>query len=174
MDEQDEKARGLEVLVPLIKRDIEAAATAGDEHYRAAGEKLWEAKSQLLREAWGGWLRDNFELSQRKAQNWMKFAQQMEDASATLASRAPRRLYRPFARPVTKIVSADGQNGMSGCGSGSLTAQICTTLRRQDSRLRPESGRKSSSERWNSKSSTLVTRRWRRSCILTMVGQAKL
>jgi hypothetical protein len=40
-------ARPPKVLVPLIRRDIEAAREAGVEYYRQAGEKLLEAKTQI-------------------------------------------------------------------------------------------------------------------------------
>ena len=38
-------ARPLRVLVPLVKEDLESAATAGLPFYIAAGEKLLEAKT---------------------------------------------------------------------------------------------------------------------------------
>jgi hypothetical protein len=70
-------ARPLKVLVPLIKDDLakgkEAAEQAGMPYYRAAGEKMLEAKSQVS----GGfeeWVRRNFGISASHARTYMALA----------------------------------------------------------------------------------------------------
>lgn len=72
--EEHKVARPLKVLVPLIKQDIQAAQNAGMPYYRAAGEKLIEAKSQLAHGEWQEWLKRNFSLTARTAQNYMQMA----------------------------------------------------------------------------------------------------
>jgi hypothetical protein len=69
-------ARPLKVLVPLIKDDLDAAHAAGLEHYRAAGEKLLEAKVQMEHGEFGPWLKHNFKLSDRQARTYMALAKQ--------------------------------------------------------------------------------------------------
>lgn len=69
-------ARPLHVLAPLIKKDLadaEAAAErASEPYYRAAGEKLIEAKAQLPRGEFGEWRKLNFKnLGERDAQRCM-------------------------------------------------------------------------------------------------------
>jgi Protein of unknown function (DUF3102) len=80
----DEKqvARPLKVLVPLIKEDLkhgneaarEAAQQAGMPYYRAAGEKMIEAKSRMAHGEFGPWIKRNFNLSQQHASRYMAFA----------------------------------------------------------------------------------------------------
>lgn len=69
--------RPLKVLVPLIKEDLvqgrEAAEQAGLPYYRAAGEKMIEAKPQVS----GGfqnWVKRNFGISPSQATRYMAFA----------------------------------------------------------------------------------------------------
>jgi hypothetical protein len=66
------------ILVPLIKEDLrlgdEERRQAGMEHYRAAGEKMIEAKSQLARGEFGLWIKRNFKLTSRHAERYMAFA----------------------------------------------------------------------------------------------------
>ncbi len=73
-------ARPLRVLVPLIQEELRAGDRSGLEHYRRAGEMLWEARSQVYR--WGAWLSKNFELSDRTARRYMRLAQLAEDGAA--------------------------------------------------------------------------------------------
>jgi DUF3102 family protein len=72
LKETEALARPLKVLVPLIKEEIELGDAAGLEHYRAAGEMLLEAKSQVEHGEWKGWLERNFKLSQQTASTYMK------------------------------------------------------------------------------------------------------
>lgn len=65
-------------LVPLIRQDVMDGRNAGLEHFRMAGEKLQEAKSQMRHGQWGDWLRKNFDFSQREADRWMQLAGRME------------------------------------------------------------------------------------------------
>lgn len=71
-------ARPLKVLVPLINDELTQAREAGLEHYRAVGEMLQEAKSQVQRGQWGKWLGKNFNLSQTTAFEYMRLAGEME------------------------------------------------------------------------------------------------
>lgn len=48
------------------------------EHAIYAGEMLVEAKGQALRGGWGGWLEENFNGSQGRAQAYMRIARNRE------------------------------------------------------------------------------------------------
>jgi hypothetical protein len=76
-------ARPLNVLVPLIKEDLqkgsEAAQTAAEPYYRAAGEKMLEAKSQLSQGDFEPWIKRNFNISPRHARRYMSFARATAD-----------------------------------------------------------------------------------------------
>jgi hypothetical protein len=71
-------ARRLAVLVRLIKKDLddadEAAKQASQPFYKAAGEKLIEAKAQLRHGEWSDWLKRNFNRSERLARMYMSYA----------------------------------------------------------------------------------------------------
>lgn len=67
--------RPLRVLVPLIKDELTAGDAAGLEHYRVAGEMLLEAKAQLERGEWMGWVDRNFHLSASTARRYMQLAE---------------------------------------------------------------------------------------------------
>jgi|KBSMisStandDraft_5_1062788.scaffolds.fasta_scaffold99877_3 hypothetical protein len=69
-------ARPLKVLIPLIQSELQQGNTAGREHYRLAGQMLVEAKDQISRGGWSGWLTKNFDLSQRTAQEYMRWARE--------------------------------------------------------------------------------------------------
>jgi hypothetical protein len=69
-----EKVRPLNVLVPLIKHELEEGNQAGLAHYRRAGEMLIEAKTQVPRGEWLAWLEKNFHLGALSAQVYMKLA----------------------------------------------------------------------------------------------------
>ena len=66
--------RPLQVLVGLIRKELAAGDAAGIEHYRKAGEMLLEAKTQVARGEWGGWLERNFHRSQDTANKYMRLA----------------------------------------------------------------------------------------------------
>lgn len=68
-------ARPLKVLVPLIQQDIEEGRRAGIPFYKAAGEKLIEAKTQIRHGEWEGWVKRNFDVTPRTAQTWMRLAE---------------------------------------------------------------------------------------------------
>lgn len=79
--ETSEVARPLRVLVPLIQKDLKAAQEAGMECYRAAGEKLIEAKesfnSKDIRAGkFGIWAKRNFEISRQTANLYMRYARE--------------------------------------------------------------------------------------------------
>jgi hypothetical protein len=74
-------ARPLKVLVPLIKKDLEsgdaAASTAGLPYYRAAGEKLREAKPQVG--SFAPWVSRTFHISLDTAYRYMKLAEVVKE-----------------------------------------------------------------------------------------------
>ena len=67
--------RPLEVLIPLIEKDLAMAKEAEAKSFRAAGEMLWEAMPQFpSSKAWERWLRENFDLDPEKAWRLMHLA----------------------------------------------------------------------------------------------------
>jgi hypothetical protein len=66
------------VLVPLIKDDLrrgdEASHQAGLPYYKAAGEKMLEAKPQMKHGEFRLWIKRNLGISDRTATNYMDFA----------------------------------------------------------------------------------------------------
>lgn len=81
-------ARPLKVLIPMIQSELQQGNAAGQEHYRLAGEMLNEAKGQVPRGGWSRWLTKNFDLSQRTAQEYMRWAreEQMRGGAAYMPS----------------------------------------------------------------------------------------
>jgi DUF3102 family protein len=73
-DDEQQVVRPLQVLVPLIKAELEAGEAAGIEHYRRAGEMLLEAKAQMPHGEWKPWLQRNFNRSYMTATNYMRLA----------------------------------------------------------------------------------------------------
>lgn len=71
---QQQIARPLKVLIPLIQSELQMGNEAGHEHYRQAGEMLIEAKEQVPYGGWGRWLSKNFDLSQQTASRYMQWA----------------------------------------------------------------------------------------------------
>jgi hypothetical protein len=71
-------ARPLKVLIPLIQSELQQGNAAGHDHYRMAGEMLLEAKGQVAYGGWGRWLSKNFDLSERVAQYYMRWAREHE------------------------------------------------------------------------------------------------
>src|SRR5262249_36809736 len=78
----DVPARPLSVLVPLIQDDLkqarEAAERASLPYYRAAGEKLIEAKSQIGHGEFQLWVKGRFGISQETATRYMRLAEYAE------------------------------------------------------------------------------------------------
>jgi len=72
-------ARPLRELVPLIREDLqqgrEAAERAALPYYRAAGDKLLEAKSQLPHGEFTAWIASNFSIKPRTARYYMDLAE---------------------------------------------------------------------------------------------------
>jgi hypothetical protein len=68
----------LAALVRLIKEDLahgdEAAKSAARPYYTAAGEKMLEAKGQMQRGEFTGWIKRNFDCGIRNAQLYMSVA----------------------------------------------------------------------------------------------------
>jgi hypothetical protein len=83
MHEGKSVARPLSVLVPLIQKDLEqagdAAKRASMPYYKAAGEKMLEAKGQLSHGEFGPWIKRNFNISQGHASRYMSFAHATRD-----------------------------------------------------------------------------------------------
>lgn len=71
-----EISRPPHVLVPLIKSDLQqardASQRAGMPYYRAAGEKMLEAKPQMKHGEFGPWLKRHFAISYPHAMRYMK------------------------------------------------------------------------------------------------------
>ncbi len=74
-------ARPLKVLVPLIKEDLaqakDASERAGLPYYRAAGEKMLEAKPQIPHGQFEAWITRNFGITRQHANKYMRYAQAM-------------------------------------------------------------------------------------------------
>src|SRR5262245_9982734 len=70
--------RPLKVLVPLIKQDLksgdEAAQSAGMPYYKAAGEKMIEAKPQVRAGQFEKWLSKTFHKSSAQCREYMALA----------------------------------------------------------------------------------------------------
>jgi hypothetical protein len=82
MTEQNERQvmRPLKILVPLIKDDLEKADEAGLPYFRAAGEKLLEAKAQMKFGEFGPWVKRQFShITQRQAEVYMRYANATAD-----------------------------------------------------------------------------------------------
>jgi hypothetical protein len=95
---ENQMARPLNVLVPLIKEDLKRAREAGLPYYRAAGEKLLEARSQLQHGEFLSWVQHYFGVGIRQADRYMKLAKldagvQFESLSA--ATDSPRESHQP-------------------------------------------------------------------------------
>lgn len=95
---RDEKqvARPLHVLVPLIKKDIElgneAAQSAGVPYYRAAGEKMKEARPQMTATEFDAWTKRNFNVGRRQANEYMNLSNHPRLNSGSGASQEFRSL----------------------------------------------------------------------------------
>jgi hypothetical protein len=81
--EERQLARPLHVLVPLIRADLkqgtEAAKTASEPYWRAAGQKMLEAKAQLDHGKFTAWVLRNFDIGIRHAQQYMALARATAD-----------------------------------------------------------------------------------------------
>jgi hypothetical protein len=98
-------ARPLRVLVPLIQEDLkhgkEAAARAGLPHYRAAGEKLLEARPQhSTYDAFVSWTKRNFNIGKDTAAQYMKYAAaSLANNSSALESTSLSEFIRKTSNP---------------------------------------------------------------------------
>jgi hypothetical protein len=111
-------ARPLRELIPLIQEDLQkahdAADRAGEPYYRAAGEKLLEAKAQLPHGEFREWTRRHFKVSDGRITYWMKLARENASAEtfstvsamrrATEPSYGPRPSFQSWNEPVRKII----------------------------------------------------------------------
>jgi hypothetical protein len=74
--EDKQLARPPHVLVPLIKKDLgdarEASERAGMPYYRAAGDKMLEAKPQMKHTEFEAWIKRHFGISYQQASRYMK------------------------------------------------------------------------------------------------------
>ena len=96
-------ARPLRVLVPLIRKDLqddnEAAECAGVPYYRAAGEKLLEAKAQIRHGEFTPWVQRNLKIKARQARYYMTLA---AATAAQNGNALPFSSLREFIRHDTK------------------------------------------------------------------------
>jgi len=83
-------ARPLNVLVLLIKEDLkqaeQAAQNAGMPYYKAAGDKMLEAKEQMAHGEFKPWIVRNFLLSYSRAKQYMQFASAMSGKKTEIQS----------------------------------------------------------------------------------------
>jgi hypothetical protein len=96
-EEKAELLRPLSTLIVVVKTGLQQ----GIEGYRLAGEALWEAKAQVARGKWGKWLRQNFSLSMRSAQNYMSLASNLQIKAAQNEINAARAAHSQVAQPKT-------------------------------------------------------------------------
>jgi hypothetical protein len=106
--QQDKSApRSIRTLVPLIKEDLrkgdEAAQKAGLPFYRAAGEKLLEAKQQIAHGEFQVWIKRNFKISPRQARLYMSYSMHAQNGAA-----APFSSLNDFRREHLGHASAGG------------------------------------------------------------------
>jgi hypothetical protein len=91
---ESQVARPLIVLVPLIKKDLDAARDASERagmpYYQAAGEKMLEAKAQLKNGEFGPWLARNFKIGARQARLYMSLVTTLNMQNG---AQAPKTLY---------------------------------------------------------------------------------
>lgn len=83
-------ARPLKVLVPLIRADIRDGEEAGVPYFIAAGEKLLEAKPQVVHGEWDVWVRKNFNRTTQAVGAWMRLAE--SKSRARIRFKQPRTL----------------------------------------------------------------------------------
>jgi hypothetical protein len=83
--EQQQIARPLKVLVPLIQEELVAGSEAGMEHYVKAGRMLNEVKDsgQVPYGSWGKWLKSNFTLSRDTANDYMRVARKVDELGSS-------------------------------------------------------------------------------------------
>lgn len=83
-------ARPLNVLIPLIQQDLQsgrdAAASAALPWYRAAGEKLLEAQSQLAHGEFQDWITRHCHVKYAQARHYMLLAKSKSSLQSTFAS----------------------------------------------------------------------------------------
>jgi Protein of unknown function (DUF3102) len=87
--------RPLRVLEPLIKDDLRRGNEAGLEYYRAAGDKLREARTQVATHRWGAWLSQKFELSRMTAWRYMRLSELYEEGTVSHEDTSYRELTEP-------------------------------------------------------------------------------
>jgi hypothetical protein len=98
--------RPLHELVRLIKEDLTRGDEAGLPHYRAAGQKMLEAKAQLRHGEFEPWLKRNFKISARQCRTYMGLAETQNGSALPFSSLRdfvrqtsnPKRAARPQAR----------------------------------------------------------------------------
>lgn len=78
-------ARPLKVLVPMIQEELIAGNEAGMEHYIKAGKMLNEIKDsgQVPYGSWGKWLKNNFALHHKTANDYMRVARKADELGSS-------------------------------------------------------------------------------------------
>lgn len=126
-------ARPLKVLIPLIQQDIEegdhAAETASMPYYKAAGEKLIEAKSQMKRGDWEPWVKRNFNVTSRTASLYMSYAH--STINTQIGSRQPTSL-RDFQRQQSPDAKSYQEQTVRPIFPPTTNQQIKETLKQVD------------------------------------------
>ena len=77
--------RPLKVLVPLIRADLKAGQEAGMEYFRAAGEKMLEAKPQV-KGSFAVWIKTTFDLGMTQATVYMNLYLATQDKQSRAAA----------------------------------------------------------------------------------------
>jgi Protein of unknown function (DUF3102) len=90
--------RPLKMLIPMIQSELQQGNAAGQEHYRVAGEMLIEAKDQVSYGQWGRWLTKNFDMTNRTAQQYMRWAREHQLRSGASQYRSLREMTGQSAR----------------------------------------------------------------------------
>lgn len=76
------------------------------QYAREAGELLLQAKATIAHGAWGEWLKENCDLSERTAQGYMRLARELPKLDAAKAQRVAdlplRQALKELSKPVSK------------------------------------------------------------------------
>lgn len=134
-------ARPLNVLVPLIKEDLrqadDAAKQAGLPYYKAAGEKMLEAKPQVGHGEFQNWIKRNFDIGMKQAQLYMSFAEKgSAERFSSLADFHRQTSGAPSAKDYGR--SYGQTNGWTGKVQQKLDQIDFEALRQQDLNRREE------------------------------------
>jgi|SRR5215469_2573951 len=143
--EEERVARPLKTLATLIAKDLrqadEAAAKASLPYYRAAGEKLLEAKSQCAHGEFEPWVKRNFKISKMTAWRYMRFAESNPRVTFRSLSDFERQTTNPnrHAPPPEFAVGID-RTGEQAAELQLALAVIASGYRVHAAKLHPDKG----------------------------------